>query len=223
MKCPSCGATVEFDPGGTPVVRCPYCQTSIIIPTELRQPASLPVQMFQRPGWSDQILQPAQVASIQELARLAHQGDKIEAIKIYRQVFGASLQESIDAVESIQQGHNISNPQTSTPGPFLQDKQVKDEVSRLLQDGRKIEAIKYYRQVTGQSLKDSKEAVDNFQSNGSLNLPASPGTYPAENIYLAVSLVSVVELVQAGEEQAAISAFQGAFGVGFAEAHASGS
>lgn len=36
----------------------------------------------------------------------------------------------------------------------------RDDVSRLVRDGKKIEAIKTYREATGAGLKEAKDAVD---------------------------------------------------------------
>ena len=44
------------------------------------------------------------------------------------------------------------------------ESEVPPEVVGLLQAGRKIEAIKVYRQATGASLKESKEAIDDMIS-----------------------------------------------------------
>mgnify|MGYP003677222626 CR=1 FL=1 len=45
--------------------------------------------------------------------------------------------------------------------PELPD-HVSREIARALSDGRKIEAVKIYRDATGASLKDSKDYIDSF-------------------------------------------------------------
>jgi len=37
---------------------------------------------------------------------------------------------------------------------------VPDDVARLVREGRKIDAIKRYREITGLGLKEAKDAVD---------------------------------------------------------------
>jgi ribosomal protein L7/L12 len=83
------------------------------------------------------------------------EGQKIEAIKLYRERTGASLKESKDAVEAMHRGRAAPAPS----GPQL-DRAFEDEVIALLGRGQKIEAIKRYRERTGAGLKASKEAVE---------------------------------------------------------------
>lgn len=40
------------------------------------------------------------------------------------------------------------------------------EIENFLRDGKKIHAIKLYRQVTGEGLKDAKGAIDFFEQYG---------------------------------------------------------
>ncbi len=43
---------------------------------------------------------------------------------------------------------------------------ANDQILQLLQEGRKIEAIKVYRETTGAGLKEAKEAVEEMQRQG---------------------------------------------------------
>ena len=36
FNCPNCSAPLDLDGDGSSTLRCPYCQTSVIIPRELR-------------------------------------------------------------------------------------------------------------------------------------------------------------------------------------------
>jgi ribosomal protein L7/L12 len=49
---------------------------------------------------------------------------------------------------------------------------VKAKISQLLQDGKKIEAIKLCRETYNTGLKRSKEAVEQFESSGVLPIPS---------------------------------------------------
>jgi hypothetical protein len=80
-------------------------------------------------------------------------GQKIEAIKRYRERTGAGLKEAKDAVEGIGPGRTI-------PPDAPVDRDFEDEIISILGQGRKIEAIKLYREQTGAGLKASKEAVE---------------------------------------------------------------
>ena len=80
-------------------------------------------------------------------------GQKIEAIKLFRERTRAGLKESKDAVEAIQRGE-------APPASSWGDRTFEDEVAMLLEQGQKIEAIKRYRERTGVGLKEAKDAVE---------------------------------------------------------------
>jgi ribosomal protein L7/L12 len=80
------------------------------------------------------------------------EGRRIEAIKVYREHTGAGLKDAKDAVEAIEQARPIGLP-TGASGA------VDETFLDLLRAGSTINAIKRYREVTGASLKDAKDAV----------------------------------------------------------------
>ena len=51
----------------------------------------------------------------------------------------------------------------------------RDAIRTALLDGRKIEAIKLYRQATGAGLKEAKDAVEHWHARG---LGSEPGSWP---------------------------------------------
>ena len=85
-------------------------------------------------------------------------GKKILAIKRYRELTGLGLKESKEAVERLQaRGPRSPEPKrAATGGDPSQDPQVLE----ALASGKKILAIKRYRELTGLGLKESKDAVD---------------------------------------------------------------
>jgi ribosomal protein L7/L12 len=94
---------------------------------------------------------------------LVREGRKIEAIKLYRNVTGAGLKEAKDAVEALERGGSLPSPRN--------DSGAEDtDILELLRAGQKIRAIKLYRDRTGASLAEAKNAVESLaQQNG---LPA---------------------------------------------------
>jgi predicted RNA-binding Zn-ribbon protein involved in translation (DUF1610 family) len=99
FKCPSCGGPLDYD-GVNVMVRCPFCTNSVIVPEELRaartpyvNPASVPVQ--------------DQFARLAEVGRLIRDGNKIAAIKLYREIFHTDLKEAKHAVESLAAGKPV--------------------------------------------------------------------------------------------------------------------
>lgn len=82
-------------------------------------------------------------------------GNKINAIKLYRDATGAGLAEAKQAVELIAAG----KPPPTGAAPTL-SADAMHEVSALVAAGKKIDAIKVYRREAGVDLKDAKDAVD---------------------------------------------------------------
>ncbi|HLB47827.1 MAG TPA: hypothetical protein VJL59_12540, partial [Anaerolineales bacterium] len=180
FNCPHCNAPLDYE-GGDLTVRCPYCSSSVIVPESLRaapqnvtpHAPSLPVVGM------DSLL--SQAARLKEVARLIRSGNKIEAIKIYRETFDVSLTEAKDAVDKMAAGQPVimpgSAPVTTRSAQSVSNEAfARAEISRLIQQGSKIEAIKLYREKTGAGLKESKDAVEAFEAGGPLIFVQGPGT-----------------------------------------------
>jgi ribosomal protein L7/L12/DNA-binding beta-propeller fold protein YncE len=222
LQCPNCGAALNYTGGDEMIMRCPYCSSGVIVPFELRDAARQSEPPDSAPGYVlPSFINPAQIAKIQEISRLAHQGEKIEAIKLYREVFDVGLKEAKDAIELLEKGEPVTVVHTQTAP--LDVEQFSLELQQLLEEGDKIEAIKRYRQTYQAGLKDSKEAVESFEKTGHLPLSSDSGgelltTGLAQTIRQANTMIEIVQLVQTGQEDAAIQLYQRAFGASFQEA-----
>jgi ribosomal protein L7/L12 len=96
--------------------------------------------------------------------REATSGRMIEAIKLYRQRTGLGLKESKDAVEALVAGAAGADFGMSTQPPAaLDDETFATQLLVELAAGRKIEAIKLYRERTGLGLKEAKDAIDDLE------------------------------------------------------------
>jgi len=89
----------------------------------------------------------------QEVRSLLDQGKKIEAVKVYKDHFGCGLKDAKDAVEALQRG-------ASLPSPSEPDADLDSQLLRLLGQDERIKAVKLYRDQTGATLYDSKQAVE---------------------------------------------------------------
>ena len=89
----------------------------------------------------------------ERLIALVRNGQKIEAIKLYREKTGVGLREAKDAVEALEQGGSQTAPADASSG-------VDNDVLVLLRAGQKIAAIKLYRDKTGVGLAVAKNAVE---------------------------------------------------------------
>jgi ribosomal protein L7/L12 len=113
---------------------------------------------------------PANVAAA--LAR----GNKIEAIKLLRQATGLGLAEAkhvIDAVSAID-GTVDAMATRPTHNPTLAD------VTAALQAGKKIEAIRLYREFAGVGLKEAKDAVVQMDQMTPPSAAAPDGLSPGQ-------------------------------------------
>jgi ribosomal protein L7/L12 len=89
---------------------------------------------------------------IAEVLRVVQSGRKIEAIKLYRQQTGVGLSAAKQMVEQIAAGTIAPEP-VAVPADLV-------PVQQAMRSGRKIEAIKLYRQQTGVGLAAAKAAVE---------------------------------------------------------------
>ncbi|MBX7173300.1 MAG: hypothetical protein K1X72_20185 [Pyrinomonadaceae bacterium] len=96
IKCPSCAAPLECD--GDAFETCEFCGSKIAV---------TPDNSFsQNSVGFDGLLQNAY--KLKEILNLARSGNKIEAIKVYRETFQCSLAEAKNAVERLEQGQSVS-------------------------------------------------------------------------------------------------------------------
>jgi hypothetical protein len=109
LQCPACSAALAYD-GRAEVMQCEYCGMTLVIPPQQRQDA---------PQWT---AGDSQAEKIHEMLALVERGQKIEAIKLYRETFGTGLKESKDGVELLIAGqptavyHISTNVNSTAPG-----------------------------------------------------------------------------------------------------------
>jgi ribosomal protein L7/L12/DNA-binding beta-propeller fold protein YncE len=110
---------------------------------------------------------------IGEIQRLIQSGQKIYAIKLFRETFGVGLKEAKDAVDAMEEGKSIdlSGMLVKTSATGLQSNaQSLAEIQGLLRSGQKIEAIKRFREMTGVGLKEAKDAVEAIERGENLDI-----------------------------------------------------
>ncbi|MBV6394301.1 MAG: hypothetical protein KPEEDBHJ_03555 [Anaerolineales bacterium] len=89
FKCPTCGAPLDPTPGMA-AMKCPYCNSSVVIPETLRGIGS-----FQSSASSDA------PASLSDVTRLAKEGKLEEAAKIYSKITGLNSEYAMMSVKSM--------------------------------------------------------------------------------------------------------------------------
>lgn len=113
-------------------------------------------------------------SAIAEVDRLVAAGQKIQAIKLYRQHTGVRLQEAKDRIDhwsvsttaphlaAVSNAAAASSSITATPSSVRSalPASVVSEVDRLIAGDQKIHAIKLVREHTGFGLKQAKDIVE---------------------------------------------------------------
>ena len=116
----------------------------------------------------------------EEIRELLASGNKIAAVKRYREETGAGLADAKAAVEALEFGEAL--PEHGR----VSDSDLADEVIRLLERNEKIQAVKLYREQTGVGLKDAKDAVERLgEQHG---IPSASGAGCFGVILLAAAL-----------------------------------
>jgi len=119
------------------------------------------------------------------LTALIRKGQKIEAIKLYRERTGSGLKEAKDAVEALERGERLP-----TPTAILTT--VDQDVVSLLREGKKIDAIKLYRDKTGVGLAEAKQAVEALARNHGIQSRASGCASASVLIFVLACFVVLV-------------------------------
>jgi ribosomal protein L7/L12 len=121
---------------------------------------------------------PLSDSDIQRLREVLRQKGVIEAIKVYREITNMGLAEAKAAMEALR---GAFAPSSTAPAPLMRMGQSSDELMRLIREalsrGKKIEAIKHYRDLTRASLAQAKEAVETMAAE--LPVPTTPANLPS--------------------------------------------
>ncbi len=225
FKCPSCGASLSYEGDPEPTLTCQFCGSTVVVPEELRAKSKPSPSSASAPGLDlGGTLAGLPLDKLTELKRLVHGGQKIEAIKLYREIFNVGLKEAKDAVEKLETGEPLvfTSATVETPGATEASQSARlTEMMALMQAGRKIEAIKLFRETFGVGLKEAKDAVDAMEAGGSADVSqftVQSSRASAVSADKATRLVDVIDLVRAGQKIEAIKLYREIFGVGLKEA-----
>jgi len=106
-----------------------------------------------------------------EVRELAASGNKIEAIKRFREETGAGLAEARAAIEALVAGDTVVSSHSADSSDLT------DEIVRLLERSEKIAAVKLYREQAGTGLKEAKEAVEAIGEQHGLTSTSGAGCF----------------------------------------------
>ncbi|HAN99392.1 MAG TPA: hypothetical protein DCQ98_19115 [Planctomycetaceae bacterium] len=88
---------------------------------------------------------------------------KIRAVKLYMELTGAGLAEAKEAVEELERRASSASEargDSGGRGESADEAEIERETMQRLKSTGKIQAVKYFMERTGMSLRDSKSAVE---------------------------------------------------------------
>ncbi len=100
IKCANCGGPAKYDGGPTFAFSCEYCGSTIVVPEELRPAGASSA----RPQGSPRVGGALNSTQIEEVVRLAAEGQAIQAVKLVREWTGLGLADSKAVVDGLRAG-----------------------------------------------------------------------------------------------------------------------
>lgn len=94
----------------------------------------------------------------QQVVELIERGQKIEAIKVYREATGQGLAEAKVFIEHLEESLRTGELPPGDPFENLSDGIVY-EIRKMVREGNKLAAIKRYRELKSVSLHEASQAV----------------------------------------------------------------
>lgn len=141
-----------------------------------------------------------------ELERLVASGNKLEAIKQFRNMADVGLAEAKAFIDALEPGGHRASAHEATPRNL---RSAEEAALAAIRDGNLIEAIKRYRQQSRVGLKEARDAVE--------ALSLTNRTEGRVNAKLARSLI---ELMAAGNREQALTQLMSNSGLDDTEARA---
>lgn len=134
LSCPNCGAPLDYK-GSDPIIRCPYCNTSVVVPENLRAKPSFSSQPhnFTLSGSGDMAGLIQKARRIKEVRDLAQSGKMDEAVHLYREITDSSETDAQAAVQALSQGRPITLTGFSAVDVSAQVMSSSERVNQALQ------------------------------------------------------------------------------------------
>ncbi len=248
FPCPSCGASLSYEGGPEAAITCQFCGSNAPIPAALRASAAPPAPTApiapaapSGAGPSAESPLEAMAASmlgsvlggagsnfhldqLRELKHLAQSGQQAQAVQLFRTLFPAvSADEAQAAVAKISGGQPlVINTGTGAgmpaTAPGISSALQLAEVAQLARAGRKLEAVKRYRELApNASLQEAVAAIEKMLAGeaGVLTSAEVTSSRPTDQ---GTTLDQVAQLARSGHKIEAIKLYRQHTGVGLKEA-----
>lgn len=108
FQCPKCGAPLDYH-GTDPIIKCPYCRSSVIVPDNLRSRPTFSGthDIFTLDGIGDMSDLLSQANQLKEVKEMAEQGEVQKAVELFRQVTGQDEFSARQAVNALVSGQPV--------------------------------------------------------------------------------------------------------------------
>lgn len=109
FNCPNCGAPLDYK-GSDPIIRCPYCNGSVVVPDNLRAKPAFSAQPhnYTLSGLGNMGNLVNQARRIKEVKDLALAGNMDDAVRLYCEITGVSPEAARAPVEALAGGRPIT-------------------------------------------------------------------------------------------------------------------
>lgn len=194
FDCPACGAPMEYDGESTLFQNCGSCGAPIVVPSSIVE--------RDRDEEIEAVINmpPAKVLEADNMSQVFDHLDKqevrVEEEKASGEVSDPILVESKKELDNMMFDAGVED----FPADSIEDEtattishpEIKEKIFSELRAGRKIEAIKIYRDTYNSSLADAKETIEKAfmpfvnQDDTSSNKPAMTGEEVMEQIFRAL-------------------------------------
>ena len=108
-----------------------------------------------------------------DILTLVAQGDYLDAARLLQSRRGVTLDEAAAEIDRLRGDITPLDPGSAA-------EPITPEIAAAIRSGRKIEAIKLYRQAHGVGLKEAKDAVDAYEATIRGTGRSARGTNPAK-------------------------------------------
>ena len=131
FNCPNCGAPLDYK-GSDPIIRCPYCNGSVIVPDNLRsKPAfSSEPHSYTLSGIGDLGGLINQARRLKEVKDLAQTGNFEEAVLLYTEITNASPDAARSSVEALARGLPVTISAHNTSQVTISDQVQSETISK---------------------------------------------------------------------------------------------
>jgi streptogramin lyase len=196
FNCPACSAPLDFS--GEVTQKCAHCGGTVIAQHEMFYAGATS-------PFDDLSTLKGRALKIAEVQRLIHAGNKIEAIKVFREAFGTGLKQAKEAVEAIERGESVDissfRIQAARPQQIKLDIDTKEIGKAAVSVGRVVLAIGVlaFVLVLGIGGSVAWSAYSRWQATATTSPPTPLGPTPAPEAK-AVEASPLTEQMKIGGE-----------------------